>query len=111
LNKEYKLNEATFLTQVIDLSRLWGWRVAHFRPARTSQGWRTAVQADGAGFPDLVLVRDGVLLFAELKTDEGELTESQREWLLALSECVGPQRSVVWRPCLWDDIVETLKDE
>ena len=57
--------------QVVDLARLRGWRVAHFRPARTERGWRTPVEADGAGFPDLLLVRGAQLLAVELKTDAG----------------------------------------
>jgi hypothetical protein len=28
---------------VIELAKLRGWRTAHFRPARTAHGWRTAV--------------------------------------------------------------------
>jgi hypothetical protein len=48
------ITEAAFLRQVLDLAKLRGWRTAHFRPAQTSRGWRTAVQGDGAGFPDLV---------------------------------------------------------
>jgi hypothetical protein len=46
------LSEAAFTDAVIELARLGGWRVAHFRPARTASGWRTPVQGDGAGFPD-----------------------------------------------------------
>jgi hypothetical protein len=55
--------EREFQRQVIDLARLLGWRCAHFRPGRTARGWRTPVQADGAGFPDLqpVRARDGLL--------------------------------------------------
>jgi hypothetical protein len=46
----------------------YGWRAAHFRPARTAKGWRTPVAADGAGFPDLVLVRRTRIVAAELKS-------------------------------------------
>jgi hypothetical protein len=44
---------------VIEAAHVYGWRCAHFRPARTRHGWRTAVAADGAGFPDLVLIHPG----------------------------------------------------
>ena len=50
-----------------------------------------------AGFPDLVLVRDGVLAFIELKSESGKLTESQTRWLEALKQV--PNVDVfVWRP-------------
>src|SRR5205823_4705076 len=61
--------EAALQTQVIQLGHLYRWRIAHFRPALTAQGWRTPVEADGAGFPDLVLTRSPELIIAELKSD------------------------------------------
>lgn len=61
------------------MARTFGWRVAHFRAARTGKGWRTPVAADGAGFPDLVLVRDRVV-FAELKSKAGRLSREQQVW-------------------------------
>jgi hypothetical protein len=51
------ITEAEFLAQVLQLAKLCGWLTAHFRPAKTAHGWRTAVQGDGAGWPDLVLLR------------------------------------------------------
>src|SRR5665213_1836630 len=65
------MTEAQWQRRVLDLAQLCGWRVAHFRPARTATGWRTAVEADGVGYPDLTMVRDGRLLFAELKSEAG----------------------------------------
>lgn len=101
-----KLTEAAFQKQVIDLAHLYRWRVAHFRPARTTVGgketWRTAVSADGQGFPDLVLARNGVVLFRELKTDDGKATPEQLAWLLAVN-------GVIWRPSMWSLIERELK--
>mgnify|MGYP003677610739 FL=1 len=79
------ISEAQFQKQVIQLAQLLGWRVAHFRAAQTSRGWRTPVAADGAGFPDLVLARRGQLIFAELKTQRGKLSNAQECWQEALS--------------------------
>jgi hypothetical protein len=79
-----RVTEAAWQTQVIDLAQLLGWRVAHFRAAQTDRGWRTPVQADGAGYPDLVLVRGSELLFVELKAQRGRLSGEQRAWLDAL---------------------------
>jgi hypothetical protein len=85
---------------VIELAHLLGWRVAHFRPAMTKDGWRTAVSADGKGFPDLVLVRDRVV-FAELKSAKGVLTDEQADWVGAL---VGAKAEChLWKPVDWTD--------
>lgn len=51
-----------------------------------------------AGWPDLALVRERVL-FAELKTTGGKLTDAQLEWLMAL-ESAGAE-VYVWRPIDW----------
>ena len=99
--------EEQFLKQVIDLAKLTGWRVAHFRPAKTERGWRTAVQADGAGFPDLVLTRQLEIIFAELKSEKGVVSLEQGEWIDALRLSGVP--CYVWRPSDWDRIVEVLK--
>lgn len=88
--------EAAFQYQVIDVAHLYGWRVAHFRPAQDSHGrWRTAVQGDGKGFPDLLLVRERVIA-AELKSDDGTLSVDQMLWLSAF-EAAGIETHV-WRP-------------
>jgi hypothetical protein len=77
------LSERELQGCVIDAAHIFGWRVAHFRPAMTKHGWRTAVGADGAGFPDLVLVRDEIL-FVELKVRRNTLSAEQAEWIVAL---------------------------
>ncbi len=79
-------------------ARLLGWRIFHARVARTAQGWRTAVSYDGAGFPDLCLVRDRVV-FAEIKVDRGRLRPEQVVWLDVLREA--GQEVYVWRPDDW----------
>src|SRR5215813_9770420 len=40
--------------------------------AEAATGWRTAVSGDGAGFPDLLLVRAERLVVAELKVGRGQ---------------------------------------
>jgi hypothetical protein len=71
--------EAGFTRQVLALARLRGWRTARFRPAGTTRGWRTAVRGDGVGFPDLVLLKGGLLPVAELKVGNNRLNLQQRE--------------------------------
>lgn len=81
----------------------------HFRPARTGSGWRTAVQGDGKGFPDLLLVRRSTKskLVAELKVPPNECTTEQREWL-ADCEAVGIP-ALLWTPADWDEIEDVLE--
>lgn len=94
---------------VLELAAYHGWLVAHFRPARVGRGeaerWITPVQADGKGFPDLVLVRERVL-FRELKRERGRLTLEQRLWADRLTRAGADYD--VWRPSSWPKIVETL---
>ena len=104
--------EADLQQAVIDLAHLLRWRVAHFRPAMTRGRWSTPVSADGAGFPDLVLVRGGHVIFAELKSAKGHVRPEQTEWLNALRLADGPTCSTyTWRPADWfaGRIEEVLK--
>jgi hypothetical protein len=104
---DLQLTEAQFQDQVVDLARLHGYRVAHFRPARTEKGWRTPVAADGAGWPDLVLVKPGRMIFAELKSQRGRLSDDQHAWLDQL-RAAGVE-AYVWRPAQFDDIDQILR--
>jgi hypothetical protein len=56
--------------------------------------------AGDTGFPDLVLVRDGRLLFVELKAERGKASPEQGEWLEALSGVHGIE-VCLWRPADW----------
>ena len=109
-----KITEDEFARQVIELAQYTGWRVAHFRPARVTikgrETWRTPVQADGAGFPDLVLARKGRLIFAELKADKAQPTSEQTAWYEALEE-TGKCEVYEWRPSQWELIELTLRRE
>lgn len=74
------MTERELQDAVVTMARAFGWTVAHFRPARTKDGWRTPVGYDGQGFPDLVMVRDDRLMFVELKSARGKLSEPQKRW-------------------------------
>lgn len=101
------ITEAEFTRQVITLAKLRGWRVAHFRSARTKHGWRTAISGDGAGFPDLLLVRDDRIMVRELKVGRNVVFRPQIDWLYAF--CKAGVDWGVWRPENWDVIEKELK--
>jgi hypothetical protein len=90
------VTEGELQENVVKMAHLLRWRVAHFRPAQNAAGrWSTPVAADGAGFPDLVMVRDRIVIYAELKSDGGRLSDAQKDWLAVLPN------SCVWRPVDW----------
>lgn len=94
---ELRLTEEQWKQQVLQMAVLFGWLAHHDRPARTKDGWRTAIEGD-AGFPDLCLAREGRVIFAELKSDDPRSKPSpeQQTWLHHLA---GPgQEAYVWRP-------------
>lgn len=104
------VTEQQFEDWIIDLAKLFKWRVHHTRPARTNKGWRTPIKGD-AGFPDLVLARGGRIIIAELKSEQGRMTKEQEDWLRALGCCdeTNPIEAYVWRPKDRREIEETLR--
>lgn len=96
----YSITERMFQQQIVDLAHLCGWMEYHT--------WLSIRST--AGFPDLVLCRDGRLIFAELKSERGMPTAAQEEWLAALRKVQGVE-VYLWRPNQWPEIVETLQRE
>lgn len=102
-----KTSEATFTRMVIQFAKLHGWGVTHFRPCRTSKGWRTPVQGD-AGFPDLVLVKGTRVVFAELKSSRGVLSPEQQVWRDALCAVGSTVEWYLWRVGEWPEVERVL---
>ncbi len=93
-----KAAEKAFQADVIKFARKNGWKHYHTYDSRRS----------AKGFPDLVLVRGGRLIFAELKSATGRMMPDQEEWIAALSR-VGPIEVYLWRPSDWPQIVAILE--
>lgn len=100
------MTEREWQAQVIQFARLCGWKVAHFRSARTLRGWRTPVGADGEGWPDLFMTLGARCLAAELKVGKRQPAIAQENWLAALR--LAGVEVYVWYPYQWDEIVEVL---
>lgn len=90
------MTEAQLQDAVVDLAHTLGYSVAHFRPARTSKGHRTPVQYDAAGWPDLVLVGRGRVLYRELKREREAPSSAQVAWIRRLQDA--GQDVEIWRP-------------
>jgi hypothetical protein len=99
----FEMSEDDLQERIIEAAEANGWRVVHHRPAKTAKGWRTAVQGH-AGFPDLVLARDGVVIVAELKSRTGRPSADQKRWLAALGV-----HARLWRPADWPAIEKELR--
>ena len=91
------ISERQFQAQVIALARLAGWTWYFTHDSRRSP----------AGFPDLILVRGGQLVAAELKRERGRLTDPQREWLTLLGAVPGVIAEC-WKPSSWARVEAVL---
>lgn len=90
------MNEADFQRRITDYCDLLGLKWHHETDSRKSP----------AGFPDLVILGDGGVIFAELKADRGRVTPAQNDWLMRLS--TAGAESYLWRPKDWPYIYERL---
>ena len=82
-----------------DLCKLFGWKM-YFT-------WRSFHSP--AGFPDLVLANPEQkrVIFAELKSEKGQPTPKQIEWLDALDAC--GQEVYLWKPGDIEGIARLLR--
>ena len=104
-------SEDDLLDKIVFYARLRHWLIHHDRPARTKDGWRTAIQGD-RGFPDLILGRDRRLIVAELKDEDGKPTPGQEVWLAMfrdVSDAAPHVKVYVWCPSDWPEIEEILR--
>jgi hypothetical protein len=91
------ITEKEFSQQVRQLAILKGYKVYHTF---------LSIYSD-VGFPDLVIAKEDKLIFAELKTERGKVSQAQKDWLGVLAstkkcECF------IWRPSDWDEVVSIL---
>jgi hypothetical protein len=105
------ISEKDFTAAVIALAQSHKWTVAHFRTAKITRKdgsvyYETPVQADGSGFPDLVMVRGSRIVWMELKSHRGKVSEEQKVWLGRLRGAT--EEVYVFRPADMKRIQEVL---
>lgn len=75
--------EHEFKDWIVKVARARGWMVNHVWKTRNDRGiWITTC---AAGWPDLTCVRDGRIVFIEVKSRRGRVEPKQDEWLDALA--------------------------
>jgi hypothetical protein len=91
------ITEKELESQVKDLAKLFGWEYYHpWLSIHSPRGW-----------PDVSLCRPPQLIFLELKTEKGKVSEHQQKWLDLLGQCPGCEVYVV-RPSQIEWLAERL---
>lgn len=99
MTKELQImTEKEWQTLVVSLCRTLGYMTYHTHDSRRSN----------PGFPDLVIVGHGHVIFAELKTDKGRVRPKQMEWITELQH--NGAEAYIWRPHNYDNIRGYLKN-
>ena len=77
------MKEKELQAAVIEAMHRHGWLVAHFYTVPVRKGdatiWMTPAQADGKGFPDIVAVRERMIM-VELKIHPNKPSPEQENW-------------------------------
>lgn len=96
------ITEAEWQGFVASYAQLNGWTVFHVFDSRRSN----------AGWPDLTCVRDGRVVFAELKSESGKVTQAQQWWVDELGKVAaasdGAVEAHIWRPSDENTVREVL---
>lgn len=113
-NKNPRQKERDFQRAVMHLAELSGWETLHVRTSMQQGRYLTATTGTMAkGWPDLVLVhpKKRQLIFAELKSDLGQLRDDQQRVLEALQRLHAGDHRIevqIWRPKDWPRIEAML---
>ena len=94
------VSEQELQKAIVAYAKLQRWLVYHTYDSRRSN----------PGFPDLVLVKNGRVIFAELKSQRGRLRAEQALWLAELRKT--GLEAYVWFPLDWmEGTIEKILDE
>jgi len=102
-----KMTGSKLQDMIVEAAHPLGYKAAHFRGGLRKDGsYRTPVQYDAKGFPDLILVKGTLGIAFECKAEDEKVSAAQDEWIRWWRE-VGFIAYVV-RPSDWDEIVKIL---
>lgn len=90
------MTEAQWQRRITDLCDLLGLMWHHETDSRRSK----------KGFPDLVIAGPNGVIFAELKSNTGKVSDAQQAWVRQIN--TGGGEAWVWRPTHWDLVMRRL---
>jgi len=106
------MQEKDWQRTLVDLLRLYGWRVCEFRKARIKKDgqdvYRTPFGADGKGMTDLIAIKPPRVAFIENKTERGRLSPEQIIWRELLTACPGVEYYLA-KPSDFEQLKEVLR--
>jgi hypothetical protein len=99
------ISEREWQNHVCRIATLRGWRYYHPPDNRPVNG---QIQKIVSGFPDLCLIKNNRMVFAELKREMGIVSAEQEEWIDAIKKC--GIEVYVWRPSNLHELVAILSE-
>ncbi len=106
------VTEAAFQRTVVEYAHALGYLVYHqvdMGRKDPETGRVSYSRRIGPGFPDLVIAGHGRLIFAELKSQKGNLSNDQRRWAGVLLDAAA--QVYLWRPSDWEEIEKVLSKQ
>lgn len=94
MKSQIRLSEKDFSQQVVDYAQLKGWKVARWPTWRPTGTY--------PGVPDIICAKEGRVVFLELKSSRGKLTEAQKEWVSAIIGIWWHPDHPIWNRFQWD---------
>ena len=97
-----RMTERQLSAAIVEYAESQGWMVFTISNTKAA-GLRSHT---GEGFPDLFMIREHVIIAAELKVGDGKLTEAQERWLDAFNAVPGNEYGYhvygyLWREKHW----------
>ena len=108
----FRQSERSFQSSVVQYAEMMGWRVWHDRATNVPRrcpncGATPRIIRNPGGLPDLILVRRPRVVWVELKSERGRLTDDQAVWLRDLR--ASEQEVYLWRPSMWQEVEQVLR--